>query len=1139
MARTIVRRCALGACVTGGCLVLLAAALALAIAVTLKRAERAPQSLSFLRPVATWAGARSSPVVDRVDIGAMTLERAADGGAISISLADVTAFDAAGATLAQLSSVRFAFHGGDVLRGRFGPHEIAVSDASVRIVRRADRRYDLDYGPNWRGPAHVLENLTGGPILRGAFERADLSRLRIDFLDEASGRSWVARDASASIDRTEAGYAARAQGSFDDKGGGARIALSADYDRDAEEISARLEVVEAPMSDIVEVFLGPQPARLSSMVSARAEVTLSTDGAVRGSRIDGRAGPGVLTIEGETPRAFELASAALSMTFDPGQGASGFYDVARFDVQSPALSAKGAATLARKLSGEWRFGVSLDEADFPTADGAGRALVTEAAFAGGFDLSARRLKFDRLRAEIYGAEIAGSLALNAPRETSLGVVGDMSVRGELSRTDVLSLWPKGAAWAARRFVADRVKGGVFSGIRARLDLQPGDVDGGAIMPDAAMRLEFGARDAEVTYAPGMRPLADVAGEGLLRGNSFSFKAKSGAIGEVRLASGEVSIPVMRPKGAPATFDFEAKGDAGDILEILNDPPLAVLRDRPFSPDQFAGEGTVIARIIRPNQSDAPRESYRYEADAVFDDLSLRDAFRGASLTGGQARVRLETGQMRIDGGGALAGAPVAIDWRQKFSGPGDRTVVGIEGAFGPALADVFGVPIRRYMRGDAPFAVEIRGDLGAIRQVTVDADLTRCSLALDLISWLKPPGESARLAADVRFDDPSGGVAATIDAVGANLAVNGKLALDGGGGLIEADFDALRFGEKADVALSARRLDGDGLEATIVGRRLNIANAVEGFLEGADLSPDRSTGAAARPPISLIARIDALQLRGGVTLQDTSLDFSRGAARLNALDFVGLAADGSNFELALREASVSQERRIEAYTEDIGALLAGVFAITSAEGGEGRVTMSLPEAVEGPLKGRVEARGFRIKRAPLLARVFAAGSLPGLSDLLTGDGIAVSEATAAFALDGGAVEIDGFRATGPSVGMTASGRVAFGPASDVDLSGAIAPAYGVNSLLGHAPLIGDLFVNRSGEGLIALAYDVSGPVGKPTISVNPLSALTPGVFRRMFEGARQTNEGVAPLQDQPSDEAPQDEDGVAPVDSGQEGGVFP
>src|SRR3546814_2277527 len=39
---------------------------------------------------------------------------------------------------------------------------------------------------------------------------------------------------------------------------------------------------------------------------------------------------------------------------------------------------------------------------------------------------------------------------------------------------------------------------------------------------------------------------------------------------------------------------------------------------------------------------------------------------------------------------------------------------------------------------------------------------------------------------------------------------------------------------------------------------------------------------------------------------------------------------------------------------------------------------------------------------------------------------------------------------------------------------------------------------RSGEGLISVVYTVDGPTDDPDVSVNPLSALTPGFLRNIF-----------------------------------------
>jgi hypothetical protein len=90
------------------------------------------------------------------------------------------------------------------------------------------------------------------------------------------------------------------------------------------------------------------------------------------------------------------------------------------------------------------------------------------------------------------------------------------------------------------------------------------------------------------------------------------------------------------------------------------------------------------------------------------------------------------------------------------------------------------------------------------------------------------------------------------------------------------------------------------------------------------------------------------------------------------------------------------------------------------------------------------------------------------------------------------------RAAGPAIGATFEGMLDR-KAEKVDVAGTLVPVYGLNSILGSVPILGDILVSKKGEGIFGLTYAMKGNLGEPTISVNPLSVLTPGIFRRIFE----------------------------------------
>lgn len=63
----------------------------------------------------------------------------------------------------------------------------------------------------------------------------------------------------------------------------------------------------------------------------------------------------------------------------------------------------------------------------------------------------------------------------------------------------------------------------------------------------------------------------------------------------------------------------------------------------------------------------------------------------------------------------------------------------------------------------------------------------------------------------------------------------------------------------------------------------------------------------------------------------------------------------------------------------------------------------------------------------------------------------------------------------------------------LDMRGTISPIYLVNA-------VGQIFTRR-GEGLFGFNYRMTGPADAPRTSVNPLSILTPGMFREIFRSA--------------------------------------
>jgi hypothetical protein len=67
------------------------------------------------------------------------------------------------------------------------------------------------------------------------------------------------------------------------------------------------------------------------------------------------------------------------------------------------------------------------------------------------------------------------------------------------------------------------------------------------------------------------------------------------------------------------------------------------------------------------------------------------------------------------------------------------------------------------------------------------------------------------------------------------------------------------------------------------------------------------------------------------------------------------------------------------------------------------------------------------------------------------------------------------------------------------MSGTFVPMYGLNNIFGQLPVVGLFLGGGSNEGLIGVTYEVVGTPGQPQLRVNPISAMAPGVLRKIFE----------------------------------------
>ena len=203
--------------------------------------------------------------------------------------------------------------------------------------------------------------------------------------------------------------------------------------------------------------------------------------------------------------------------------------------------------------------------------------------------------------------------------------------------------------------------------------------------------------------------------------------------------------------------------------------------------------------------------------------------------------------------------------------------------------------------------------------------------------------------------------------------------------------------------------------------------------------------------------------------------------------------------------------RLHVASDDLGASFA-LFGIADNVVG-GRLTV---DGTAGELDGHqmlrahVEGADYRLVRGPALAQLLSLTSLDGIAAMMTGTGIPFTNLRGDVGFSRGVITLQRVIAYGGALGINVKGWL--NPGEDrIDVDGTLAPAYALNSVLANFPVLGSLLMGGEGQGLFAARFHLGGSSDNPTVTVNPLSALTPGLLRHLFDPLSDLDQpGAAP-----------------------------
>ncbi len=1071
----------------------------IALFAILIRLQGEPIDLGALAP--TVEAAVNKRLDGRIEIGGATLSTHRHSEEPRILLQNVRLRDADGRLVLSAPQFSARFDMSKLIQGVLAPTSLTLIGPTAILTRAADGSFKFGIGdadPDSAldetvedSPIDAFSSFTAGfafPDRRiDPFKSLNSIAVRNAYLiyrDEVSGRVWRAPGSFLRV--WAGGEGARATARIKlagAQGAPTELILTGRRFRgeDRVQLKASFEHLRAEdLASQIRVFEWLQSA--NGALDGGLDLDLAPDGSLNALSGHLRADSVIAEIGGED-RLLDYAEADVSYDVE-----ASIFNIEALEASALGVTAELAGAIALRLDDDQQLtgaDVTVEQIRSTIArpdlfDAAVKVRGGEAELS--IDLRDRvSVELRKARVTAGTAEVpdAEFTAVGSFTQTPLGDLIDLRASSDGFRIrQAVALWPRPLGTSGRAWVAENIPDGKTTNVRASFNMAPGGE------PEAVLAFDY--YETTSTYLKPMPPIIDARGSGGIRDGKFHLTMDSGAVatedGVVDISGSTLEMRNLLGDIPIAHATIRSNGPSAAALNIIDHEPLKLPSKLGLAPSLVGGEASTQTVLEFPLLSTLQLDDILLDIDARLTELAMTvpntDVVIEAdqvSLAGDQTGMEV-TGQARVDG------QPATVTWREKFiADEGPRRTLDFTTRYTREQAVAAGVPSLLLREGAAAVSGQLSFRDNQPPRLRASADMTGLNLVAENIGWRKEIDAPATMSVEGAVGDTTA-LNVNLDAPG--FEGEGVLRLgDGRTNLVLKRLSLAGVGDfTGEVDATARRIDVILSSPSVdLERFLSEGAADASGLETPELSITLNADGA-----HLTGKLWAGALSGNITIKD-----GQKRAKFNGL-INGDAPFAGDFK------GTDSESLLVIRSDEAGRALKALGALESGKGGALTLKLRLTDP-GAPITGDIHIENIVVTEAPVLAEMLSVASLVGAVDKLTSGGVTFTTIEADFRAEDSLVFVSDAAAYGPTVGLTAQGSYDL-DAEKFNLSGSISPAYVINGLLNAVPILGEALTGGEGEGVFGIAYELTGPASAPEISVNPLSALAVGPFRRLFSG---------------------------------------
>ena len=1069
-----------------------------------------------------------------IDIAGAVFELDSKTNVPHFRLRDMALLDQSGNLVAKSKRAAISFEGASLLTGSLVPRSLELIGTRILVKRQIDGGLVLGFGtpaapenetvaidgssddgggtkasreeqttivPETTAKALIdILSSTGEGSNGASLDDIRVTGASIQLFDEANQANWFAPQADLTFKKMPYGFVIFAKASVASGGTPWRTEISTTYRTQSRTfaVSARIEdLVPANVSD--EIFALAQFAKVDVPLSGHAEMEISDTGAVIKASAEFAASAGIVGLPGYIAQPIVIDEGALRVDYDPVTGSFKIIDSIIL-VGGSRAELTGRVDPVRAADGRLTD-IKVDlKASNVSVDTQGTVtnpvLVDRIEFQGKASIEGAVLDIDNLvvMSGNTGVRLRGTITGG---DESAGIEVTGRVR-DLSADFLKKMWPPIIVPKSRKWVTDNVQAGRISEGAFKVSIP---VNGMAeairqrILPNENIDFQFSIADVTSTYFKSLPPLLGASGRAQLRGDSFDLVIDGG---KVILPSGrtiQVRQTTFRAEkfltpGLPGAFELNLFAGAPELMELAALPDLNLMRNAGFIPANIGGQAEAKVEINMPLIKGVAREQVAAHATIKVANASVKQVMPNVDLSEGAMLAEFDRTGIKVAGPVKINGFPSRISW-ERAAGPDSRAVASIETELDDKGREKLGIKLGDYLQGPVAVVADITGVGEKKSSIKVRADLAKAEMFIEPISWRRPPTANTTASFTYLAGDESGRKVEDLVIKGQNLSIKGDVFLNATGGMKSAKLSQVWLSDENNFTMTMEP-DGDSQSIAINGKAFDARPIIKSMFSSGVASARKS---GSSPTLNISAQVDRVFANRGEILTGVSATLAVKNRAIANADIEGQFLSGK--ALAIRVKPNETGRQLQIVSGDGGAALRASNLYSKVAGGSLEFSALLSSDGSSVIQnGQLVLRNFDVRNEAALADINSRSKSKKSGPRR--EGLSFTKLTLPFTTDAKFIRIGDSLLKGIELGATAEGLIRKSDGA-IDMNGTIIPAYGINAALGNIPLFGVIITGGKGQGIFGLVFELTGSMANPKIKINPLSAIAPGIFRKIFE----------------------------------------